>query len=352
MTEQLISQSDHKTTKNSENGGDGVWRLQRPGAGAVGSIGVIALAGFFIPLVVQERHYLTLAVDMAILAILATGVGFLARQCGLISFGHAAFYGGSAYLVAVLLDKTSISPTLAVLLAVVGSTALAAVIGSLIVRVSGISFGILTLAFGQLIYVVVLQNRSVTGGNDGVPLRFDGTVAGLDQGWFEDGAMIWTMVWTVLIVLLICLWVFSRSRFGRLLVAIRENEERARFSGFSTYWPRVVAFTISGFIAGVAGVLMVLSNSFVSPEQLSWHTSGNALIVAILGGVAAITGPALGAFIFLFGQDMLSALTERFYIVVGLAVIGVVVFAPGGIAGIARSIAERAWLRHRSKEQA
>lgn len=328
-----------------------VYKYQRPRGWAVVALVSLAAAGFLVPMVVSDRHYMSLAVDMGILAIFASAVGFLGRHCGLISFGHAMFYGGSAYIVAVLLKETDVPPTVAVLLALLGSAALAAVIGMLIVRVSGISFGILTLAFGQLFYVLVLQSRSLAGGNDGIPLRFDGTVFGLDRGWYSDAALIWNLVWAVLVALLVVLWTISRSRFGRLLVAIRENEERARFSGYGTYWPRVAAFTISGLIAGVAGVLMVLSTSFVSPENLAWHTSGNALIVAILGGIGAIAGPAVGAFLFLYAQDWLSVMTDRFSLVIGLAVVAVVVFAPGGLSGLARSVVDR-HKRIRSKEAA
>lgn len=350
MTDQVVTSNSRADDRQAPGGSaDHVWRFPRPRTATVVVLAIVAAVGFLVPMVVAERHYTSLAVDIGVLAIFASAVGFLARQCGLISFGHAAFYGGSAYIFAVLLDKTDISPTNAVLLALVGSTALAAVIGMLIVRVSGISFGILALAFAQLVYVVVLQNRGLAGGNDGVPVEFSDTAFGLRQDWYEDSALVWNLVWSVLVLLLIVLWAISRSRYGRLLVAIRENEERARFSGYGTYWPRVGAFTISGFIAGVAGVLMVLTNSFVSPENLSWHTSGSALVVAILGGVGAITGPAVGAFLFLYAQDWVSVLTDRFDLVVGVAVIAVVIFAPGGVLGLIHSLVARV-KRHRSKD--
>ena len=351
MTEQITRRSTEVVESSKQSTSRSVWSPIRPGRGALTVLVVAAVAGFLLPLVIQERHYVSLAVDMGILAIFASGVGFLARQCGLVSFGHAAFYGGSAYIVAVLLDKTPMSPTSAVAMGIAGSTLLAASIGMLIVRVPGISFAILTLAIAQLVYVLVLQNRGLAGGNDGVAVRFDGSVFGLDQEWFNDGAVVWNLVWAILLLVLVTLWLVDRSRFGRLLVAIRENEERARFSGFSTYWPRVLAFTLSGFIAGLAGVLMVLSNSFVSPENLSWYTSGNALIVAILGGIGVISGPAVGAFVFLYAQDWLSSLTERFYIIVGIAVIATVIFAPGGIAGIARAAIHKVAPLVRSKER-
>jgi branched-chain amino acid transport system permease protein len=306
-----------------------------------GTVILLALIGFGLPAVLVSDFYLSLAVDAVVLGLYAVAIGFLVRQCGLVSFGHGGFFGGGAYLVTIALSSWNLQPAASVLAAVAGATLLAGLIGMLIVRVPGVSFAMLTLALSQGIYVLTTKARGFTGGFDGIPLRFPGTLLGHSRGELADAATFWPYAWGALVLALVLLALVSRSHFGRLLVAIRENEERARFCGYGTYWPRVGAFALSGGVAGLAGVLFALHRDFVSPELLYWTASGNSLVMALLGGTALLAGPVVGAAVFVFGRDAVSTVTERWQMLIGLALIVVIVFSPEGLTGAARLAAAR-----------
>jgi branched-chain amino acid transport system permease protein len=312
----------------------------RPAAREWGSAKLLALAaavlglGLLLPTLVPDAYYLGIAVDGAVLGILAVSVGFLMRRCGLVSLGQAAFFGMGAYLLGIATTYWAWKPAVAAMTAVAGGAALSLVIGAIIVRTPGMSFVMLTLAFGQALWAASNQTnaRPVTGGFDGLVVRYRDSFFGYQRGDLGDAAIFWPIAWTALVGLATLLSLLGRSRFGLLLEAIRENEERARFSGFDTYWPRVAAFALSGTVAAIAGVLFAVHKSFVSPDLLDWSTSGNALVAAIVGGVGSTAGPAIGAFLYIFGRDRFAGGGNlEFY--TGVALIAVLVFAPGGITG-------------------
>jgi branched-chain amino acid transport system permease protein len=296
---------------------------------------VVLVVGLQIPSIVTSQYYQGILVSGAILGIMALGIGFLAHRCGLISLGHTAFYGGAAYLVAIASTHWGWSPDLAALLGFVGGTVLAVGVGALTVRVPGMSFVMLTLAFGQAAYQLVILDsvRSVTGAFDGLNVTFKGseTFLGMSQADLGTSSSVWPMVWVSVIVVAVILWLIGRSRFGTLLEGIRENEERARFSGYNTYLPRLAAFAISGAAASLAGVLFAMSSSFVSPDTLSFTTAGNALIATIVGGLATLVGPLVGAVLYIYGQNKFASGNLNLY--TGIAVIVVLAILPGGIVG-------------------
>jgi branched-chain amino acid transport system permease protein len=302
---------------------------------AFGVAVLAAVVGLQLPSVITSAYYQGIAVSGAILAIMALGIGFLAHRSGLISLGHTAFYGGAAYLVAIASAHWGWSPDLAALVGVVGGTTLAALIGALVVRTPGMTFVMLTLAFGQALYQLVILDsvRSTTGGFDGLTITFapGKTFLGLSQSDLGTPSSIWPLVWVSVIVVALVLWLVGRSRLGTLLEAIRENEERARFSGYNTYRPRLIAFTISGAAASLAGVLFALSSAYVSPDALSFTTAGNALIATIIGGMATLIGPVVGAVLYIYAQAKFASGNLQLYM--GLALIVVLVFLPGGIVG-------------------
>jgi len=306
------------------------------------------VAAVLVPQVVSDPYQLRLAVNSAGIGILALSVGFLVRQLGLVSFGHAAYFGGSGYLIAIVLDHTSVSTLVAVLVAVAGSTVIASIAGALIVRLSGITFAMLTLAIGQALFIVATKWRTVTGGFDGTPVSTRGSLFGLSSIDLSNGAKSWYFAWTCLALMIGMLWLVARSRFGRVLLTIRENEERARFCGVRTYWYRLATFTLSGFVAGVGGAVYALHQGFVSPDLLFWTNSGNALVMSVIGGTGSLAGGPVGAFAYSFAQDATSSVTDRWQLIVGLAFIVVVVAFPAGIAGIGRLVkplALRVWSR-------
>jgi branched-chain amino acid transport system permease protein len=297
---------------------------------------VVLVVGLFVPTLVSDPYYMGIAADGVVLGILALGIGFLAHRSGLISLGHTAFYGGSAYGIAIAMAQWGWSPVQAAIFAVVGGTVLAVLIGALVIRTPGMGFLMLTLAFGQALYQVstLTRLRSVTGAFDGIGLTWaaNDTFFGMTQAELGAADTFWPVAWVALVLIAFGLWVAGRSRFGIVLEAIRENEERARFSGYNTYLPRLAAFTISGFCASIAGVLFALKASYVSPDVLSFTLAGDSLIAAIVGGFTILLGPVIGAILYIYAQGQFAE-TGNLQLYTGIAMIVAVVFLPGGVTG-------------------
>lgn len=306
---------------------------------------VLLAAGLGVPWVVG-LYDLQLAVQGATLAILALSVGWLLRQTGQLSFGHAAFSGVSGYSAAILSTQLGLDTGIALLLGIAFATAFGFVVACLIVRLPGITFAMLTLAVGMLVWVASTQLRPLTNGFDGLLVDFSGTFFGQQASAYTNPVVAWPLVWVLMMVIVAALWAVSRTVFGRRLTMVRENEERTRFAGHGTYWPRVLAFTVSCGIAGIAGAFQVLNLAFISPEQLFFDKSGLPLIVAVIGGISSVAGPVVGAFVFIFVQSWLSG-TAWYQIAIGAALMLVVVIAPGGGADVVKRVA--AWIRRRGE---
>jgi len=305
---------------------------------------VVAALGFLLPYVVTAPYYRHLLVNAAILGVFGMSVAFLIRRLGMVSLGHALYFGGAAYAVGGLVQHRDMAVIPAVLAGLGLVVLLAVVVGSLVVRVRGIAFTMLTLAFGQFAFTLagLTQLRPLTGGDDGFGVRFTGTVLGLTFRQLASPANMWMLCWTVVVLSLAGLGLLSRSPFGQTLDAIRENEERVKFNGSNTYVPVLAAYVVSALLAGVAGVLFVLYNSFISLDVLAWTTSGNALIVSFIGGCWTATGPLWGALIYTLGNAWLVAggRTE-WQLYVGIAVITVLVFAKSGVVGTVERLIAR-----------
>jgi branched-chain amino acid transport system permease protein len=309
------------------------------------AVAIVALiAGLFVPSIISDPYYMGIAADGVVLGLLAVGIGFLAHRCGLISLGHTAFFGGAAYGVAIATTHWGWSPLTAALFAIVGGTILSAAIGALVIRTPGMGFLMLTLAFGQALYQLSIQTsvRSVTGAFDGLSVTWgaEDTFLGMTQAEVGAANTFWPLAWVALVLVACALWVIGRSRFGVVLEAIRENEERARFSGYNTYRPRLVAFTISGLCAAIAGTLFALKASYVSPDVLSFVLAGDSLIAAIVGGFTILLGPLVGAVLYIYAQGEFAE-TGNLQLYTGLAMIIAVVFLPGGITGFALQLYRR-----------
>lgn len=306
---------------------------------SVGTL-VVLLVGLAMPLVLTNRYYMSLMVGAAILSLHALAVGFLARHLGLISLGHTAFFGGAAYCVGIAMTHWGWSPLGAAVFGLVMATVTAIPLGALIMRSSGMVFLMLTLALGQALYTISIQpvSRDITGAHDGLQLQAapDTTFLGIEFGSLLRPDTFWPLAWIVLVVTVYLLWQLARSRFGVLLEGIRENEERMRFSGIQTFWPRLLAFTISGAVAAVGGVLFALNGQYVSPELLSFLEAGDALVAAIIGGLGVLLGPILGAFIYTFGHSFLN-FGGNLQLFMGALLVIVLVFFPGGLGGLLRT---------------
>ncbi len=296
--------------------------------------------GGAVSLLVSSSTVLSLLTQATIYAVFAVGVGLLLRQNGMVSFGHALFFGAAGYLVAILLQR-KVVPEAALLITVAGLAFLAFLIGMAIVRVPGLAFGMLTLAVGQMAYLTALRTRGVTGGADGMSVDWPSTLFGAPTSVLLKPGSMMMLSWTVLVLLLLGLALLLRTRFGAITEATRDNEERARFIGIRTLWPRAAIYALSAAVTSVAGVLSALNTGFVSPEHLHWSVSGVALMMVVIGGTRVLWGPALGAAVYVIAKDILGDHAQHWMAIFGTVLIVVVVFAPEGLSGLLRRVALR-----------
>jgi branched-chain amino acid transport system permease protein len=296
---------------------------------------LLALAvGGVIATVVSSGTVLSLFTQATIYAVFALGVGVLLKQNGMVSFGHALFFGGASYLVGILLQLKLMSAELAILAALLGVTVAAFLIGLVIVRVPGVAFGMLTLAIGQMFFLTASRARGLTGGADGMNIDWPSRLFGFPVAQMLKPASMFLVCWGTLVVVMFLLAWLMRTRFGGITEAVRDNEERARFIGITTLWPRAAVYALSALVTSVAGVLSALNTGFVSPESLHWSLSGVALMMVVVGGFKALWGPAAGAVVYFLFKDILGEHATHWMTIFGVALITVIVFSPTGVAGL------------------
>lgn len=303
--------------------------IQRIG---LNTLGALAL-GVAVTALVSSGTVLSLLTQAIIYAVFATGVGLLLRQNGMVSFGHALFFGISGYTVGIILQLQLMPAEAAIAVTLIGMTVLAFVMGLVIVRVPGVAFGMLTLAVGQMFFLTASRSRGLTGGADGMNIDWPSTLFGVSTSQLLKPASMFMICWSTLIVVLLLLALLLRSRFGSITEAVRDNEERARFIGIRTLLPRAAVYALSATVTGVAGLLSALNTGFISPENLHWSVSGIALMMVVVGGYKALWGPALGAIIYFLAKDVLGDHATHWMAIFGITLITVIVFSPTGIAG-------------------
>jgi branched-chain amino acid transport system permease protein len=300
----------------------------------LGLMAALAVAlGVAVATLVSSGTLLSLLTQAVIYAVFAIGVGVLLKQNGMVSFGHALFFGGAGYGVGILLQLQLMPAELAIVVTLVAVAVVALLVGLVIVRVPGIAFGMLTLAIGQMAFLTASRARGLTGGADGMNIEWPSTLFGLSQSVLLKPANLFLVTWVVLVLVVVLLALLLRSRFGSVTEAVRDNEERARFIGITTVMPRAAVYALSALVTGVAGVLSALNTGFVSPESLHWSLSGMTLMMVIVGGFKALWGPALGAVVYFLFKDVLGHYAEHWMSIFGVALIAVIVFWPTGIAG-------------------
>ena len=269
--------------------------------------------------------------EILIWGIFAMSLDLLMGFAGMVSFGHSAFFGIGAYTAALLLPK--FPGLLAALVAPAVAAGLGAlVIGFFSIRVSGVYFIMLTLAFSQMFYAVAFQN-AVVGAADGLVGIPRPAVLGLSIG--STGAF-HAYLLVIAIVCALFLWRVVRSPFGHVLRGIHENEARMQAVGYAANRYKLLAFVIAGIIAGVAGSLYAQFVGSITPDAFFWTTSGEVLLMVIIGGTGTLGGSALGAAAFILFQSLVSSYTERWMLILGLTFVLFVLFAPGGIVGALR----------------
>ncbi len=300
---------------------------------------LLITAPYWMPLV---GGYTALGTRVLVMAIAAMAVNFLLGFTGVLSFGHAAYLGLGAYGAGMTLKYLAPSSSLGLLVGVLAGTLGAMVIGAMIVRLRGVYFAMVTIAFGQVFYFVAFRWVSLTGGDDGLtgwkrlPLDLGFTqidIADNDKAFY----------YLVLLCLAVSAGIMAlllRSPFGRTLLAIRENERRARFLGIPVQQHIWLSFVISAAFISLAGTLYAYLDNFVDPRAFHWQQSGDFVIMAVLGGMRSFWGPLIGAAIFVVLQDKLSSLTDNWMSLIGVFFVLVVVFFPTGVLGILRRKAQ------------
>ena len=282
--------------------------------------------------------YTELASRVLVLGLAAMSLNFLLGFTGVLSFGHAAYFGLGAYGAAMTIKYIAPSTPLGILVGVAAGTLAAMVIGALIARLRGVYFAMVTIAFGQVFYFIAFRWNSVTGGDDGVT---GWKRQALDLGFTRidllgnDKAFYYFVLFCFAIAVTL-MWLLLRSPFGRTLLAIRENERRARFLGIPVEQHIWLSFVISCFFVSIAGTLYALLNNFTDPRALRWDQSGTFVIMAVLGGMRSFWGPLIGAAIFVVLQDYVSSHTENWMSFIGLFFVLVVLFFPRGVLGMLR----------------
>lgn len=276
--------------------------------------------------------------EIVLFAILAMSLDFLAGFGGMVSLGHAALYGAGAYFYAVLTVHYGWSAPLAMLAAIVLCGAAGWLVGAATARVRGIFFIMATLAFGQMAYVYVFENRALGGddGMSGIP-RLDLSAIGLD---LSDPAIFDCFLMVIASVVFIILWWLLKSGFGRALVGLHRNEIRMRALGLPILHHKAAAFAIAAAIAGLAGTLGAQHTMFVSPDYLHWTTSGLVLVIVILGGLESLIGPALGAAVVIMLKHQVSTYTEHWNFFIGAFLIFAVLAGGRGLYGLLQSLNE------------
>ena len=280
--------------------------------------------------------YTELASRVVILGLAAMALNFLLGFTGVLSFGHAAYFGLGAYGAAMSIKFFAPSTPLAIVVGIVVGTLAAAAIGALIVKLRGVYFAMVTIAFGQVFYFIAFRWNTVTGGDDGVtgwhrePLHLGFAnidILAHDKAFYYLVLLMFAVAVAIMAALL-------RSPLGRTLIAIRENERRARFLGIPVERHIWISFVISGGFAALAGTLYALLSNFTDPRSLHWTLSGNFVIMAVLGGMRSFWGPLIGAAIFVVLQDYVSSHTQNWMSFIGLFFVLVVTFFPRGVMGI------------------
>ncbi len=279
----------------------------------------------------DQPFYLDLFRRIMIFAIAAISLNLILGYGGMVSFGHAAYLGIGGYAVGILAFHGVHSGWLQWGLAIGGSALVAAAIGAVSIRTSGIYFIMITLAFTQMLYYLGISLEAY-GGDDGMRLAARSDFSGL-----IDLADPWSFYYFVLAIMTAFIYITHRivnSRFGMVIRAARSNEPRTRAIGFSPYPYRLAAFTIAGAMCGVAGALLVNHTVYLTPEFMHWTRSGEILFMVILGGMATSAGPVLGAVALLILEDLLTGWTQHWQLYLGLLLVLSVVFFRRGLAGL------------------
>jgi len=284
-------------------------------------------------LALGQDFYIGVASRILIFALAATSLNLILGFGGMVSFGHAAFVGVGAYAVGILMQHGVTSAWLAWPLAFVAAGLFALLIGAISLRTQGVYFIMITLAFAQMLYYLMVSLKTY-GGDDGLTLPGrSSTGVGLD---LSQDSTFYYVVLGLAVAVFLGLQRLLNSQFGHALQAIRENEPRMAAIGFSVYRFKLLAFTLAGALAGLAGALLANQGGFVGPSMMQWSQSGMLMVMVILGGVGHLYGGFVGAVVFLVLEEAMSTYTIHWQLGLGAALLAVVLLAPNGLLSLRR----------------
>jgi len=294
-----------------------------------------------------DKFTVQLVTKIMIMAIFAMSLDLLVGYTGLVSLGHAAFFGVSGYILALSTPQYQAANFWVSLpLAMAGAGVLALVIGCLVLRVTGVYFIMVTLAFAQMLHYL-FHDTGIAGGSDGmyIYLRPDASILGWRPFDLEKFGDFYFVVLALFIAVFLFLRVVLRSLFGQVISGVHVNEGRMRSLGFPTFRYKLASFVLAGMLAGMAGYLSAVQFGVVNPDMLGWHLSGSVLMMVILGGMGSLVGPIVGAFAMMLLELGFQSLTKHWQLPMGLAIVLVALMLPRGLIGLAS-------LRSRSREAA
>jgi branched-chain amino acid transport system permease protein len=337
MSEQMTAKVDVDLAQPSILSRRSPWRYLM----LVGGLAVLVLLPYWV--------YPPVAMDILCWGLFAISVDLLLGFTGLLSFGHAAFWGGSAYATGLIAIRTGLPFPVAVLGGAAFAMVIAWPIGYLSVRRTGIYFAMVTLAFAQMLYFVANQARDLTGGENGlqgIPKRFFGIeLVESDSFYFYYAGA------AMIVVGILLAWRVVNSPFGRVLTAIRDNPARARALGYDVERYKITAFVISAGLAGLAGGVFAVSHEFASLQELAWTTSGKVVLVTVLGGIGTLWGGLLGAGVVVTLEDSLaSSGFEGIGMITGAVFVVIVLLFRHGIWGTGRNLLRR-WVIDRRRSR-
>ncbi len=295
---------------------------------------VLFAAGAVMPAVLKQYH-LNMLTEIIIFALYAVSYNLLLGYAGLLSFGHASFFGLAAFATAVSITHIpGLSIWNVILISMAVTTLAGFALGGLLLRHKGAYFALLTLAFNSILFAIATKWHSVTGGDDGLSITRPDLSLGFTTIPLASLTNFYYLTLVVLGLAILFCWYFTKTAMGQTVLLMRENEDRMKFLGYNTNISRLILFTFSGAVAGLAGIFYTFHFQFVSISAISGDMSTAVLLIAFVGGTKKFWGPILGAFVYIILQNYLSDITDRWPLVMGVIFVLMVLFVPGGLSDV------------------
>jgi branched-chain amino acid transport system permease protein len=305
------------------------------------TIGALLLVGAFMPFILKQYH-LNMLTEIIIFSLYAVSYNLLLGYAGLLSFGHAMFFGLGAFVTAVaIIHIPGISLWNVILIGIAATVVVGFIIGGLLLRHKGSYFALLTMAFNALFYAVATKWHSVTGGDDGLSITRPDLNLGFTSIPLSNLTNFYYLTLVLMGAAIVFCWYFTHTAMGQTVLLMRENEDRMKFLGYNTNISRLILFTFTGAIAGLAGVFYTFQFQFVSISAISIDMTTAVLLMAFVGGTKTFWGPILGAFVYIIVQNYLSNITDRWPLFMGIIFVLMVLFVPGGLSDVIMNVWHR-----------